>query len=180
MFLSLESGSAFETLASNRVLALTDWQADAAYDPENQQLFFNAAPAWDARAPTGKRAVTVHAFTQADAWFSFHSDEEELEAQDQQALEAGWGRLHKALPELGDKIEVIDTTNPRGYYESTRRKLGMVGGAIPSAGEFWLRQPPYLTSLPNLFNISDTNSGGGLASVTRAALALANKLTPQR
>jgi phytoene dehydrogenase-like protein len=178
MFLSIEDDWS-ETLGSNRFLALTDWQASAEYDPENTQLFLNAAPAWDTRAPAGKRAVTVHAFTAADAWFTFHSNEEELEIQDQQTLEACWERLHKALPELGDKVEVIDTSTPRGYYESTRRKLGMVGGVIPTSTEFWPGQPSYLTSLSNLFNISDTTSGGGLASVSRAALVLADKLAPR-
>jgi phytoene dehydrogenase-like protein len=178
MFLSLEDNAA-AALAGDRVLALTDWQEDGAYDPENRQLFFNAAPNWDKRAPAGKRAVTVHAFTEADAWFTFHSDEEELEARDQLMLEACWERLHKAMPELGSSVEVIDTVNPRGYYDATRRKLGMVGGIIPTAAQFWLGQSPYLTSLPNLFILSDTNSFGGVAGMSRAALALADKLAPR-
>ncbi|HEX3282758.1 MAG TPA: FAD-dependent oxidoreductase [Pyrinomonadaceae bacterium] len=177
MFLSIED-KCVDALASNRVLALTDWQADSEYDPENQQLFFNAAPAWDPRAPMGKRALTVHAFTAVDSWFSFHSDQEELEAQDQQMLEACWERLHQALPELGDRVEVIDTINPRGYYEATRRKLGMVGAGVPTSTEFWPGGVAYLTSLPNLFHISDTTSGAGLASISRAALLLADKLAP--
>lgn len=178
MFVSLEENSA-SALVCERLLALTDWQTDSEYDPENRQLFFNAAPAWDKRAPAGKRAVTVHAFTEADTWFTFHSDEEELEARDQQMLEACWERLHKAMPELGGDVEVIETINPRGYYDSTRRKLGMVGGVIPAGSEFWPDQAPYLTSLPNLFNVSDTAAGAGLAAISRAALALANKLAPQ-
>jgi phytoene dehydrogenase-like protein len=178
MFASLENISA-EALACDRVLALTDWQTDSQYDPENGQLFFSAAPAWDKRAPAGKRAATVHAFTEADTWFVFHSDEEALEARDQQMLEACWERLHKAMPELGSGVEVIDTITPRGHYDSTRRKLGMVGGVIPAGGEFWPDEAPYLTSLPSLFNVSDTASGFGLAAISRAALALADNLAPQ-
>jgi phytoene dehydrogenase-like protein len=179
MFLAIEDHAA-NTLAGDRLLALTDWQADAEYDPENHQLFFNAAPAWDKRAPAGKRAVTVHAFTEAEAWFTFHSDEEEAEARDQLMLEACWERLHKAMPELGGDVEVIDSFNPRGYYDSTRRKLGMVGGLIPIATQFWPGQSPYLTLLPNLFIVSDTTSAGGLAAISHAALALADKLAPRR
>ena len=78
-----------------------------------------------------KRAVTVHAFTDVEGWFTFHSNNEESEAQDQRMLEACWERLHQAMPELGDSVEVIDTVNPLGYYEATRRKLGMVGGVSP-------------------------------------------------
>jgi phytoene dehydrogenase-like protein len=178
MFLSIEDNAA-ETLACDRLLALTDWQATEEYDPQDQQLFFSAAPNWDRRAPAGKRAVTVHSFTEADSWFTFHSNEEELEARDQQMLEACWKRLHQAMPELGDSVEVIETVNPRGYYEATRRKLGMVGGLVPAAIQFWPGEPPSLTSLRNLFIVSDTTSPGGLAGLSRAALALVDKLAPR-
>jgi len=180
MFLSLDDNKDRQTLGCDRILAVTDWQADEAYGPENNQLFFNAAPTWDPRAPSGKAAVTVHAFTAVDDWFSFHTDEEESEAADQRMLEACWRRLHSALPELGSSIEVIDSLNPRGYYNSTRRKLGMVGNAVPSTAHFWRGQPAYVTSLPNLFIISDTTSPGSLASLSRSALLLADKLAPRR
>ena len=158
LFLSLaDDGKA--ALASDRFLSVGDWQAEGPYTPEKQQLFFNAAPSWDPRAPAGKRAVTVHAFTEVDDWFSFHTDEEELEARDQAMLEACWERLHQAMPELGDTVEVIDSMNPRGYYDSTRRKLGMVGGVQWDAGGSNQRQPSYLTSIPNLLLISDTTAG---------------------
>lgn len=179
MFLSIEDNVA-EALACDRLLALTDWQANEEYDPQDQQLFFNAAPNWDQRAPAGKRAVTVHAFTEAEYWFTFHSNEEELEARDQQMLEACWSRLHQALPELGGSVEVIETVNPRSFYDATRRKLGMVGSPVPAATQFWPGEPPYLTSLPNLFSVSDTTSPGGLAALSRAALALVDKLAPRR
>lgn len=179
MFLSIEEDAA-AALACDRLLALTDWQGNDEYDPQDHQLFFNAAPDWDKRAPAGKRAVTVHAFTEAESWFTFHSNEEELEAGDQQMLEACWSRLHQVMPELGGSVEVIETVNPRGYYDSTRRKLGMVGGLIPAAVQFWSSQPPYLTSLPNLFSVGDTTSAGGLAALSRAALGLAEKLAPRR
>ena len=178
MFLSIEDNAA-EALGCDRLLALTDWQATEEYDPQDHQLFFNAAPNWDKRAPAGKRAVTVHAFTEADSWFTFHSNEEELEARDQQMLEACWSRLHQAMPELGRSIEVIETANPRGYYDATRRKLGMVGGLVPAATQSSAGEPLYLTSLPNLFIVSDTTSPGGLAGLSRAALALVDKLAPR-
>jgi phytoene dehydrogenase-like protein len=140
-------------------------------------LMFAAAPAWDARAPAGKRAVTVHTFTDVDEWFTFHKDETELEEKDQQMLEQCWTRLHSAMPELGSGIEVIDSATPRAFYDQTRRKLGMVGGLSPKAGSFWLDAPAYTTSLPNLFVVSDTTYPGGIAGLTRSALVLANRLT---
>ena len=164
-------------LVSNHLLALTDWQDGQNYDPESSQLFFAPSPSWDARAPSGKRAVTVHAFTDVDEWFTFHTDETELEEKDQLMLETCWQRLHSAMPELGSHIEVIDTATPRTFYDQTRRKLGMVGGVIPTPDRFWVNEPRYLTSFPNLFIMSDTLSAGGIAGVTNSALALVNRLT---
>jgi phytoene dehydrogenase-like protein len=178
LFLSLDEGAA-NTLASDRFLTLNDWQADQHYDPERHQLFFSAAPAWDPRAPAGKRAVTVHAFTEAEEWFTFRYNNEESEAQAQRMLEACWKQLHQAMPELGGSVEVIDTINPIDYYDATRRKLGMVGGIIPKGSQFWSGEPRYVTSLPNLFIVSDTTSADGLAGVSRAGLVLADRLAPQ-
>jgi phytoene dehydrogenase-like protein len=124
----------------------------------------------------GKRAVTVHAFTDVEPWFTYHSNQEALEGRDQLMLEACWERLHAAMPELGGSVEVIDSLTPRDNYDSTRRKLGMVGNVVPTSSQFWQSQPPHLTALPNLFIISDTTSPGGLASLSRAALQLAKKL----
>lgn len=176
MYLGMDKDAA-DALVSDHVLALSDWQEGEDYDPEIGQLMFAAAPAWDPRAPAGKRAVTVHAFTDVDSWFTFHQDESELEARDQQMLEQYWRRLHAALPELGDSVEVIDTATPRTFYDLTRRKLGMVGGLSPDPRRFWLDGPAYATSLGNLFIVSDTTSLSGIAGLTRSALVLANKLT---
>jgi phytoene dehydrogenase-like protein len=137
---------------------------------------FVATPSWDNRAPNGKRAVTVHAFTDVDEWFTFHNDETELETKDQLMLEQCWQRLHAAIPELGSAAEVIETATPRSFYETTRRKLGMVGGVIPPTPAFWLNEPSYRTSFPNLFIISDTTSPGSIEGLVRDAWLLANNL----
>src|SRR5215213_334650 len=101
-------------------------------------------------APSGKRPVTFTTRTEVDSWFTYQSSEEDYEEWDQAALEHFWNRLHTALPELGSDIEVIETANPRTYYDSTRRKLGMVLGIEEpvSAG--------YQTSIPNVFMVGDT------------------------
>ena len=169
--------AATAALPGEHLLELTDWQEDSEYDPESAQLTVVTAPAWDRRAPDGKRAVTIHAFTDVDRWFTFHRDETEHEEADQQMLEVVWQRLHKAQPELGSGIEVIDTATPRTYYEQTRRKLGMVGGVSVTPEFFWEGGPAHLTSLPNVFIVSDTSSPGGIAGASRAASNLANHLS---
>lgn len=176
LYLALDEDTA-ASLVSDHLLALTDWQKDQDYDPETSQLLFAAAPDWDPRAPAGKRAVTVHIFTDVDEWFTFHKDETELEENDQQMLERCWMRLHAAMPELGSSIEVIDTATPRMFYDLTRRKLGMVGGVTSSRTRFWLDTPSYVTAFPNLFIVSDTTYPGGISGLTQSALVLAHKLT---
>jgi phytoene dehydrogenase-like protein len=96
--------------------------------------------------------VTFTTRTEIDSWFTYQSSEEDYEQWDQDALEHFWNRLHAALPELGSDIEVIETANPRTYYDSTRRKLGMVLG---------VEEPVSVgpqTSIPNVFMVGDTVS----------------------
>ena len=179
LFLGL-TGEAARRLPASHTLALTDWQDGQAYDAESAQFMFACAPAWDARAPAGKRAATVCAFTEASQWFSFHEDETELEAQDQSTLETWWERLHRMMPELGDGVEVIETMTPRAYYENTRRRLGMVGGVGQTLEVFGMNSLSHLTALPNLYMVGDTTfPGQGIAAVTHSALIVANEIAPR-
>jgi len=79
--------------------------------------------------------------------------------------------LHAALPELGSDIEVIETANPRTYYDSTRRKLGMVLG---------VEEPVSLghqTSIPNVFMVGDTTiSEPKVGAVVQSGLVVARAL----
>ena len=175
VYAGIDSGTA-DSLPGGPILHITDLQDGKEYDPETAQLVFNAAPAWDPRAPEGQRAVTIHSFTDVDHWFEFHRDLTELEEMDQQELEQVWTRLHKAMAGLGSSIEVIETATPRGYYEQTRRRLGMVGG-VPLTPSAFTSGPSFETSLPNLFILSDTCSVGGMAGVSRLAFQLANDLS---
>lgn len=168
-------------LPADRVIAVTEFDDGEEFDPARASFALNCAPAWDARAPEGRRAATLSTFADASEWFAYHEDESEHEAQDQRALEFWWGRLHAALPELGDGCEVIETLTPRGYYELTRRRLGAVWGATPTDGLSRADAHPYRTHLPNLLMVGDTVSeGGGVASVAQTALAVANVIAPPR
>ncbi|HEX6043597.1 MAG TPA: FAD-dependent oxidoreductase [Pyrinomonadaceae bacterium] len=124
--------------------------------------------------PSGKRAVTL--ITKADPadWFAFQSSEEEYEERDQAALESFWAGLHAALPQLGSDIEIIETANPRTYYDLTRRKLGMVLGVEENPN----RPLGHATSLPNVFMVGDTITGAARMNlVVESALTLANALS---
>jgi len=128
---------------------------------------FTVAISSSGMAPPGKRAVTFTTRTEIDSWFAYQSSAEDYEQWDQDALEHFWTRLHAALPELGSDLEVIETANPRTYYDSTRRKLGMVLGVEEpvSAG--------HQTSIPNVFMVGDTVvSDAKVDAVAQAALDL--------
>jgi phytoene dehydrogenase-like protein len=178
VFVSLDEEAALR-LPSDKILSLNDWQEGEPFDPERALFMFSAAPAWDARAPAGKRAATVSTFTDAESWFSFHADESEHEGQDARALETLWARLHAALPELGAGAEVIETATPCTFYERTRRRLGMVGGTGRTPEAFGPNALTHRTSIPNLFMVGDTVfPGNGVAAVTQSALVVANEIAP--
>ncbi len=73
IFLGVDEEAA-QRLPADHVLALTDWQEGEEFDPARSLFMYGSAPAWDTRAPEGKRAVTVSAFTEAAQWFGFHED----------------------------------------------------------------------------------------------------------
>ena len=123
--------------------------------------------------PPGKRAVTLKTNTDPIDWFAFQSSEEEYEERDQAALADVWARLHAALPELGSDIEIIETANPRTFYDLTRRKLGMVLGVEPGGEALG-----HGTSVPNVFMVGDTiTSAPRMDLVVESALVLADSLT---
>ena len=117
------------------------------------------------------RAATFTTRTEVEPWFAYQTSEEDYDEWDQAALETFWNRLHAALPELGSDVEVIETANPRTYYDVTRRKLGMVLGIGPT---------PAISSetfLPNLFIVGDTISETAtLDSVVASAVSLSKLL----
>ncbi|HEX6190541.1 MAG TPA: NAD(P)/FAD-dependent oxidoreductase [Pyrinomonadaceae bacterium] len=172
IFLAIEEG-AIEKLPASRTLLLFDLESEE-YDPENQQLMLSLASGLTTGAPEGKRALTAMAFTQADEWFSFHEDHSWHEEKDQALLESWWTKLHQGLPQLGDSIEVIETSTPQTVYETTRRRLGMIGA--PSAID---RRATLVLPFPNLFLVGDTASASpGLEGVAVSALNLADHLAP--
>lgn len=172
MFLAIDE-SAIEKLPASRTLLL--WDSDTEdYDPETQQLMLNLMNGPDSGAPAGKRALTAIAFTQPEEWFSFHEDHSWHEEKDQSVLESWWTKLHQRLPQLGDSVEVFETSTPQSVYETTRRRLGMIGTPSPTDRLAVLRSP-----FPNLFLVGDTASNGvGLEGVAQSASDLADLVAP--
>ncbi|HEX5889305.1 MAG TPA: FAD-dependent oxidoreductase [Pyrinomonadaceae bacterium] len=121
------------------------------------------------------RTVTLKSATDVNEWFTYHASEVDFEESDQAALERFWTKLHAAVPELGSGIEIIETANPRTFYDQTRRKLGMVMGIQSS------KIPSPQTVLPNLFVAGDTVSPfPDLSSVAQTALSVADAIKTKR
>jgi phytoene dehydrogenase-like protein len=140
---------------------------------EDNKGEFTVAISSSQTAPAGMRPVTFQTETDVESWFTYQSSEEDYEEWDQAALEGFWARLHAALPELGSDVEIIETANPRTFYDLTRRKLGMVLGIEGTSQP--LGSP---TFLPNLFMVGDTTSAKArLESVIETAVALTNELS---
>ena len=132
---------------------------------------FTFAVASSQTAPPGKRAVTFTARTEVDSWFAYQSSEEDYEQWDQDALEQFWSRIHAAMPELGSDIEIIETANPRTYYDQTRRKLGMVLGVDG------VSVTSHETALPNVVMIGDTVAAAAtLDKVVESSISLVAKI----
>ena len=123
----------------------------------------------------GMCAATIKTGTEVMPWFSFQTTEEDFAEWDQSALEVVWSKLHRALPEFGSEIEVIETANPRTYYDLTRRKLGMVMG-IESTMDKQAMSFPF----SNVFIVGDTVSGGSVDAVVYSSMHLANHLTQNK
>ena len=173
VFLSMDRSTAMH-LSSGRIMALTDCQEIQSYNPEYNQFVLSLPADFDSRTAAGAVPVCFSAFTNVEDWFSFHEDHSAHEAQDQSVLETVWSRLHAAIPELGDTVEVIETATPQTFYESTRRKFGMIGRPNPT--NLALQTTPY----PNVFLVSDTvASSADLAGVTELALQVSDAIQPR-
>jgi len=143
-------------------------------DSREEESFeeFTLAISTSQTAPAGKSAVTFTSRTEVEPWFSYQTSEEDYEERDQVALERFWKRIHAALPELGSDIEIIETANPRTYYDLTRRKLGMVLGV--DQGPITSHQ----TFLPNVFMVGDTISPNArLDAIVASAILLSNEIS---
>ena len=166
IYASVES-SAIDHLPAKHFLACGD-SNDESFETADLTFATSAVA-----SVSGKTAVTVKVNCPVNDWFTFQSSLEDFETWDQEALERVWSRLHRAVPELGDSIEIIETANPRTFYDDTRRKLGMVLG-VEQTPEALSLGPE--TTLPNVFMVGDTACSVGVAAVATGAAHLAQQV----
>jgi len=178
MFLVLNE-PAISRLPAERILILTAVQPEGTYDPEDVQLVLSLAPGGPGQQNDARRNAVLSVYTRAQDWFSFHEDHTAHEARDQSMLEQVWSRLHAAMPELGDAIELIETATPQTYYEATRRRFGMIGRAsgeaMSGSGRSITRS--IASPFPNLWLVGDTVADGiGIEGVVESAWRTAQQI----
>jgi len=164
------SEPAISRLPAERILILTAVRPEGTYDPEDVQLVLALAPAGTQN--DGHRNAVLSVYTRAQDWFSFHEDHSAHEERDQSMLEQVWSRLHAALPELGDAIELIETATPQTFYEATRRRFGMIGRAsgVAMCGAGGSITRSITSPFQNLWLVGDTIADGiGIEGVVESA-----------
>ena len=164
MFLTINESVA-SALPANRMLLLTD--GDSGETEDTQLSFYLARGATKTNA--NQYPAVVSAYTNAEDWFSFHEDHSAFEERDRRMLENTWARLHAAMPELGAELDLIETATPQTFYETTRRRFGMIGHPTPAASA----TAPY----PKLLLVGDTvPEGFGLDATVELSHRTARQL----
>jgi len=163
---------AISRLPAERILIVTAVRPEGPYDPEEVQLVLSLAPLGKDQQDDARRNAVLSVYTRAPEWFSFHEDHSAHEERDQSMLEQVWSRLHEAMPELGDSVELIETATPQTFYETTRRRLGMIGrpsgDGLSGSAESMAR--PITSPFPNLWLVGDTVADGvGIEGVVASA-----------
>jgi C-3',4' desaturase CrtD len=93
-------------------------------------LFLSISPAWDgARAPEGRRAVTLSSHTDLDSWWSlFEADRPAYEARREALAARVLEAAEVALPGLRAAAGLVLPGTPVTFQRFTRRVQGWVGG----------------------------------------------------
>lgn len=169
MFLTIAESAASALPAKRILLQLS--HADQDSSEAETQLFFYLSSRTDGSTGGPDYTAVVSTYTDAEDWFSFHEDLAAFEDRDRSMLETTWTRLHSAMPELGDAVELIETATPQTYYEVTRRRFGMIGRPTAAATESMVR--PF----PNLWLVGDTVAGAfGLDGIVQSAWGSAREI----
>ncbi|MFN2322078.1 MAG: phytoene desaturase family protein [Trueperaceae bacterium] len=120
-------------------------------------LLISVSPAWDrARAPEGKRAITVSTHVDASRWMALAADPQSYAAAKAAFTERLLDRVEVALPRVRDGIEVLHAGTPRTFHRYTRRADGAVGGLPQTLAHANFAAPSHRTDVPGLFLAGDT------------------------
>ena len=97
---------------------------------EGNTVFMSISPAWDqARAPAGRRAVTLSTHTQLKAWWElYEQDRDAYETRKQVYAERLLDAAATVLPSIHEAAELMMPGTPVTFQRFTQREWGWVGG----------------------------------------------------
>ena len=145
---------------------------------EGNSVFISISPAWDsARAPAGKRAITLSTHTRLDPWWQLHrSDQSAYETRKQEYADRLLQTAEIALPGIRDAARLVLPGTPVTFNHFTRRHLGWVGG-FPQTSLLRTRGPRLS---PHLWLVGDSIfPGQSTAAVALGGLRVAGDILRQ-
>jgi len=97
---------------------------------EGNSIFLSLSPTWDeARAPTGKRAITISTHTKLQSWWDhFEHDQTAYEEKKEIYTKKVIGLASQLIPDLARRAELILPGTPVTFQRFTHRHQGWVGG----------------------------------------------------
>jgi len=96
---------------------------------EGNSAFLSISPAWDAaRAPAGRRAVTLSTHTRLDSWRGLEKDGPAYSEREAVYTERLFGAAERVLPGIRSAAGLVLPGTPDTFVRFTRRIGGWVGG----------------------------------------------------
>jgi phytoene dehydrogenase-like protein len=142
---------------------------------EGNSVFLSLSPAWDAaRAPAGKRALTVSTHTALGPWWRLYQyDKQRYDQRKDFYVKRMLAAAERVIPGLRDAADLVMPGTPVTFQRFTRREWGWVGG-FPQTNLFraWA---PRLS--PNLWMVGDSIfPGQSTAAVALGGLRVARAI----
>jgi phytoene dehydrogenase-like protein len=142
---------------------------------EGNTLFLSISPEWDAaRAPTGKRALTLSTHTELSSWWDLYErDRTAYEARQAQYTRDLLVAAEQVLPGLSEAVELVLPGTPVTFQRFTRRSGGWAGGFQQS--DLLRTWAPRLG--PNLWLVGDSIfPGQSVAATALGGLSVASAI----
>jgi C-3',4' desaturase CrtD len=141
-----------------------------------RSVFVSFSPRGDlARAPEGRRAVTISTHTDVEPWWSM--ERERYEDAKEEVADAVLERIARGSGLGRLTVDARLTGTPRTFVRYTHRARGRVGG-IPTTFSTLLNPTSPVTPFPSLFLVGDTVfPGQGIPAVVLGALNVADRIT---
>jgi C-3',4' desaturase CrtD len=142
---------------------------------EGNSVFLSLSPAWDAaRAPAGKRALTISTHTALGPWWRLYQyDKRRYDQRKEFYVKRMLAAAERVIPGLRDAADLVMPGTPVTFQRFTRREWGWVGG-FPQTNLFRAWAPRLA---PRLWMVGDSIfPGQSTAAVALGGLRVARAI----